>query len=109
LINLLRNALEAMHSSDRREILITTGPAEEHMILVSVSDTGTGIAPDICARLFQPFVTTKQRGMGIGLSICRTIVESHGGQIAAVPNPNGGTIFRFTVRGVDPEELDDAG
>ena len=70
------------------------------MMMVSVADSGAGISPEIAARLFQPFVTTKPQGMGIGLSLCRTIIESHGGQIKMEANPTGGTIFRFTVRTV---------
>jgi two-component system sensor kinase FixL len=78
------------------------------MVRVSVADTGSGIAPDVLSQLFQPFVTTKQHGMGVGLSICRTIVESHGGRIWAEPNPGGGTIFNFTLRGVRKEEVGNA-
>ena len=74
------------------------------MVAVDVSDTGSGIPPDVASRLFQPFVTTKRQGMGVGLSISRTIIESHGGQITAESNPVGGTIFRFTLRSVLPEE-----
>ena len=92
----------------RRELVVSTTPAVDDMIAVSVADTGAGIAPDIASKLFQPFVTTKQQGMGIGLSICRTIIESHGGEITVDLNPGGGTIFRFTLRGVVPEELVDA-
>lgn len=106
LLNLLRNAIEAMENVDRRELSITTFPSMVGMIEVSVSDSGTGIAPEVAARLFQPFVTTKRQGMGIGLSISRTIIESHGGQITVGPNPNGGTIFRFSLRSVSPKELD---
>jgi len=105
LLNLLRNALEAMETSERRELVIATAPAANDMIAVSVADTGTGIDPKVVAQLFQPFVTTKRQGMGIGLSISRTIVESHGGEIKAEPNPGGGTIFRFTLRAVAHEEL----
>ena len=67
------------------------------MFKISVADTGSGIAPEIAEQLFQPFVTTKRQGMGVGLSISRTIVEAHGGQIWVEPNPGGGTIFRFTL------------
>ena len=74
------------------------------MVMVSVADSGAGIAPEIGARLFQPFATTKPQGMGIGLSLCRTIIESHGGQIQAEANPAGGTIFRFTVRAAQEAE-----
>jgi two-component system sensor kinase FixL len=78
------------------------------MVAVSVADTGSGIAQDLMAQLFQPFVTNKRHGMGVGLSICRTIVEAHGGQITVEPNPDGGTTFRFTVRAASEEDFDDA-
>jgi len=68
------------------------------MIEVSVADTGPGLAPNVRASLFQPFVTTKSTGMGIGLSICRSIVEAHGGRLWADDNPDGGARFRFTLR-----------
>jgi two-component system sensor kinase FixL len=77
------------------------------MVRISVSDTGSGIAPDVAQQLFQPFVTSKREGMGVGLSICRTIVEAHGGRIWAEPNTSGGTVFRFTLRPVTQEELTD--
>ena len=83
-------------------------PADNDMVRVTVADTGSGIAPDVMSQLFQPFVTTKQQGMGVGLSICRTIVESHGGQIWAEPNPGGGTVFHFTLRSVRKEEVGNA-
>ena len=109
LLNLLRNAIEAMESSDRRELAVTTAPAGDGMMTIDVADTGCGIAPEIAPRLFLPFVTTKRQGMGIGLSMSRTIIESHGGQMTLQPNPGGGTIFRFTLRAVTPEEMiDDA-
>jgi two-component system, LuxR family, sensor kinase FixL len=108
LLNLLRNGIEAMQSSTRPELIVSTTPAVDGMVAVSVSDNGHGIEPEVLSRLFQPFVSTKRQGMGIGLSICRTIVNSHGGQITAEPNPDGGAIFRFTLRGVSAEELDGA-
>jgi two-component system, LuxR family, sensor kinase FixL len=108
LLNLLRNAVEAMASSQRRELMIATERAQDGMIAISVADTGGGIAPDIMAQLFQPFVTNKPHGMGVGLSISRTIVETHGGQIGVEPNPAGGTIFRFTLRAVTQEDIRDA-
>ena len=70
--------------------------------------TGTGIAPEITDQLFQPFITTKPQGMGVGLSISRTIIEAHGGQITVLPNPGGGTVFCFTLRVVTKEDLGDA-
>lgn len=68
------------------------------MAIVSVSDSGPGLDPETAARLFQPFVTTKALGMGVGLSISRNIVEAHGGRIWTEPTPGGGAIFHFTLR-----------
>ncbi|MNC96436.1 Sensor protein FixL [compost metagenome] len=65
--------------------------------MVSVADTGSGIAPDVAANLFKPFLTTKSQGMGVGLSISRTIVEAHGGEIWAENSPGGGAVFSFTL------------
>jgi two-component system sensor kinase FixL len=104
MLNLLRNAIEAMSDSPKRELLITTELIGEDMVEVTVADTGPGIPPEIESRLFQPFVTSKSQGMGIGLSISRSIIESHGGQIVAEPT-SGGTVFRFTLRGVRKEEM----
>jgi two-component system sensor kinase FixL len=108
LLNLIRNAIEAMQDSSRRDLLISTAPAEDGMLMISVADTGPGIAPEVCSQLFQPFVTTKRHGMGVGLSISRTIIEAHGGRIWIEPNPGGGTIFRFTVRTVTEEDARNA-
>jgi two-component system sensor kinase FixL len=108
LLNLLRNAVEAMKASQSRELVISTAAGDDDMIVVSVSDTGPGIAPELMSQLFQPFVTNKRQGMGVGLSICRTIVEAHGGQIMVEPNPGGGTIFRFTLRAATGEDSSDA-
>lgn len=107
LLNLMRNAVEAMQDGARRELLLAVAPQDNDMIRVTVADTGSGISPDVASQLFRPFITTKQQGMGVGLSICRTIVESHGGQIWAEPNPGGGTAFHFTLKGVRREEVGD--
>ena len=110
LLNLIRNAIEAMQDAPRRELVVASrGLPAEALVEVSVSDTGTGLAPEVVAQLFQPFVTTKPNGMGVGLSICRTIVEAHGGRISAGASPGGGTTFRFTLRAVDRKELDHVG
>ncbi len=108
LLNLIRNAIEAMEGSERRELVVSTGAAPDNMVEISVADTGSGISPDIGEQLFQPFITTKRHGMGVGLSISRTIIEAHGGVIAARPNPGGGTVFCFTLPVVSKEEAADA-
>ncbi len=97
IVNLVRNAVEAMVQCERRELTVSAAPGGDGAIEVAVVDTGPGIAPEIAERLFQPFVTTKPQGMGVGLSICRSIVEAHGGELRAEPNPGGGTIFRFSL------------
>ena len=107
ILNLVRNAIESMEQSDRRELTIATERDPDGMAAVRITDTGTGISPGVASQLFQPFITTKPHGLGVGLSISRTIVESHGGRITVEPNPQGGTIFRFTVRAVSQEELGD--
>ncbi|MFD2239119.1 PAS domain-containing sensor histidine kinase [Aureimonas populi] len=107
ILNLIRNAVDAMEASPRRELGVAVDAAEGGMVRISVSDTGPGIAEAMVERLFQPFVSTKRDGMGVGLSISRTIIEAHGGQIWPEPNPGGGTVFRFTVPGVSRQELAD--
>src|SRR5271170_3679503 len=97
-LNLVRNAIEAMEQVQRRELTIGTRRVpEQGMVEVIVSDTGPGIAPDLGERLFQPFVTTKATGMGLGLSICREIVEAHHGRLTTAPAPSGGAEFRVTL------------
>lgn len=95
-LNLIRNAVEAMETTPRRELTIDARRDGE-FALFSVADTGAGISPEIAQHLFQPFITSKANGMGVGLSICRTIIEAHGGRISARPNEGGGTVFEFTL------------
>jgi two-component system, LuxR family, sensor kinase FixL len=97
LVNLLRNAAEAMAASPVKQMSISTRLTRPGVVEVSVSDTGPGLSEQIRTRLFQPFATTKDEGMGVGLSICRSIVEMHGGHIWAESNGSGGVTFRFTV------------
>jgi two-component system sensor kinase FixL len=107
-LNLVRNAVEAMETVEKRELTISTCPVGDN-IEASVADTGPGIASEVAARLFQPFVTTKKTGMGLGLSICREIVESHHGRLTASPRPGGGTIFRLILPMTGRGEAVDAG
>ena len=98
LLNLIRNAIEAMaETPPPRDLTISSVRHTGAMVCISVADSGGGLSGGVTERLFQPFNTSKAAGMGVGLSICRTIVESHGGRIWAEPNPGGGTIFHFTM------------
>lgn len=106
LVNLIRNAVQAMAGSRARELTIATAPEAEGCVQVTVADTGEGIAAEMQSRLFQAFATDKAGGMGLGLSICRTIIEAHGGRIWATPGPEGGTAFHFTLRRAAPEDAD---
>jgi two-component system sensor kinase FixL len=114
LFNLIRNAVEAMTAEgDRgdgaptrcRDLVVSTAPAGPGMVEVAVSDSGPGLAPEVAGRLFEPFVSTKPNGMGVGLSICRSIVEAHGGRLWAEPNAGGGTVFRFTLPSAPSPEV----
>ena len=97
LVNLILNASEAMAASPRREITIATSLVESEMIQVDVSDTGRGLSGLDQRDPFEPFLTTKETGLGVGLSISRLIVEAHYGKIWARPNPAGGAVFSFTL------------
>ncbi|MFT4119607.1 sensor protein FixL [Bradyrhizobium sp.] len=101
LVNLFRNALEAMAQSPRRELVVTNRLAADDMIEVTVSDTGSGFQDDVIPNLFQTFFTTKETGMGVGLSISRSIIEAHGGRMTAESNASGGATFRFTLPAAD--------
>jgi two-component system sensor kinase FixL len=97
LVNLLRNALEAMRGSQYPCLTIRTMRLSDHEIAVAVQDTGPGLAPQVREKLFSPFVSTKKTGMGLGLSLCQSIIHAHCGRIWADTAPDGGTAFSFTV------------
>lgn len=105
LVNLMRNAIEAMAECSDRQLEISSLQQDDGFIRVTVSDSGPGLAPEVAEKLFQPFVTTKPEGMGIGLSLCQTIVKAHEGKIWAEPSRLGGTAFHFTL--IDAEGEDD--
>jgi two-component system, LuxR family, sensor kinase FixL len=101
LVNLFRNALEAMAQSQQRELVVANTRVGDDMIEVEVSDTGSGFQDDVIPNLFQTFFTTKDTGMGVGLSISRSIIEAHGGRMWAESNASGGATFRFTLPAAD--------
>jgi signal transduction histidine kinase len=110
LINLMRNALEAMAGMDRRKLRVTTTLRRPDLVEFAVADSGPGIGAEMAERIFEPFVTTKRDGMGLGLWICRSIIETHGSHLQFEPNPEGGTIFHFTLpAAVLPDRELDAG
>ena len=107
LINLIRNAVEAMSDSPERRLTIRTGPEPDQpgYVRVSVADTGPGVPPAVADQLFNAFVSTKTRGMGLGLSICRTIIEANGGHIGMELQEGGGSLFHFTLARAPKEEV----
>lgn len=98
-LNMLLNAIDAVreHDTSRKEIVVRTIQPSSSEIGVQVEDSGTGISPELAARVFEPFFTTKEQGIGMGLSISRSIIESYGGHISAIPGQNGGACFQFTI------------
>jgi two-component system sensor kinase FixL len=106
LLNLIRNAMDAMEEATARDLVISVAADGRTHVRISVADTGSGISPEIADQLFTPFLTTKRQGMGVGLSISRTIVEAHGGRIWVEPNSPSGTIFHFTLMVVNEEDVD---
>ncbi|MGP0090304.1 MAG: PAS domain S-box protein [Xanthobacteraceae bacterium] len=105
ILNIIRNAIEAMEGAAERSLTISTATdPDSRGIEMRIADTGPGLSPQIKERLFQPFVTTKDKGMGIGLSICHGIIDGHGGSLSAEPNEPSGTIFVIRLPGSDTAE-----
>lgn len=100
LVNLMRNGLEAISGSSRRDLTVSTKRLDHWTVEIGVADSGPGIDQEVLDRLFEPFVSTKRGGMGLGLWVSRAIVEAHGGRIRAEQVPDGGTVFRFTLTAV---------
>jgi two-component system sensor kinase FixL len=103
MVNLLRNALEAVRGAPSRGLWIGSRAGEDGLVEAFVADSGGGIDPEVASRLFEPFVTSKSDGTGIGLAVTRNIVEAHGGRIWAEPRAEGGTVFRFTLPPAEAE------
>jgi PAS domain S-box-containing protein len=99
LLNLVMNACDAMADvpADERRLIVRTGPADGENICISITDHGTGIEPENLEKVFEPFFTTKAHGMGLGLSVCRTIMTVHGGKLRAVNNPDRGATFQVSL------------
>jgi signal transduction histidine kinase len=99
MLNLIVNAVEAMGAAGTgpRELLISTAGDSSAGVSIAVRDSGPGLPPAEIRRVFDPFYTTKENGLGMGLSICRSIVEAHGGRLWACTNEPRGTVFQFTV------------
>ena len=106
LLNLMLNAMEAMSSVGERarQLSITTRNINPDQVQATVEDTGLGLDPNEMTRIFEPFFTTKSEGMGMGLSICRSILQNHGGRIWATANKGPGTSFHFTLPKYQAEE-----
>jgi two-component system sensor kinase FixL len=96
-VNLVRNAIDAVAKFPDREIRISTRPDADGKLLTTVEDSGPGVDAAVMGRVFQPLASTKAAGMGLGLSICRAIVENHGGRIWVEPSPMGGAAFSFLL------------
>jgi two-component system sensor kinase FixL len=106
LLNLIRNSIESMTDSEVRRLLIYSERVPGGFIRVTVADSGHGLSEAVAQRLFEPFQSTKQSGLGLGLSISATIVSAHGGRIWAEPSELGGTAFHFTIIDADSEEAE---
>jgi two-component system sensor kinase FixL len=107
ILNLARNAMESMRDGNILEpkLLIETAQKNANMIEITLFDNGPGLTEEVIPKLFEPHFTTKSYGVGLGLTVSRAIIEKHGGQLSAAPNPSGGACFSFTLPCVSPKNL----
>jgi signal transduction histidine kinase len=98
-LNLMMNACQAMsgQESNHRTLLVRTTSKDGGAVEVAVEDNGPGVDPKLGDQIFEPFVTSRAVGLGMGLSICRSIIDAHGGQLGTTPNPERGSTFRFVL------------
>ena len=96
-MNLMLNGMDAMSDAKPKELVVRSQKEKDAQVLIAVEDSGAGIDPDTAEKIFEPFFTTKPHGIGVGLSISRSIIESHQGRLWAGPRPGGGTVFQFTL------------
>ncbi len=106
MVNLMRNAIEAMEDTPVKILAVRARLLDQEHAEISVADTGHGVPANLINKLFQPFISTKAKGMGLGLSICRTIIEAHGGRLSVESDHGGGTIFKFSLSRISNESLD---
>lgn len=104
LLNLIRNGIEAMEGCYPRQLTISTRAKSKDVVELAIADTGAGLSEADFENLFKPFASTKAHGLGLGLSICKTIVEAHGGRLWAESRAEGGTVFRFTLAQISDSE-----
>jgi C4-dicarboxylate-specific signal transduction histidine kinase len=107
ILNLVINGLDAVRENppDQRRVTLSSGPGANGGVELIASDTGTGIPKETLPRIFQPFFTTKQKGMGVGLSVCKTIIDAHGGTLTATNLPEGGAQFTIWLPPAGPDTL----
>lgn len=107
LVNLLRNSIDALKlvAPDQRELTLTTALHDADDVQISIADSGAGLTPEIKKHLFQPFFTTKLKGIGLGLAVCQSIIESHEGRLWADSIPDHGAVFHFTLPAILRENL----
>lgn len=106
IVNLIRNSIDALTEVQRRELTIATMASKDNLIEITITDTGPGLSEEVRENLFKPFITTKPNGMGVGLSICKSIIDEHDGRLWTTSDPNGETTFHFTLPTISRRDTD---